>query len=305
VNTIVPLGHRGRAVLAALAAALLTACSAALDPALITDAQTAARVKTALVNDPEVGAFTIEVRVAGGVAALSGRVGSEAQAQRALDLARAVPGVTSVRSDLRVGAEPAPPAPSAPVPELPSTVDAGEIDSAPALLAVGAAGGWSIPRHGALKPRTSIGPLIKFGAPRGFGPAIGFDWFQANVQPIGGGSALSRVHVKPLMGGLGYSLAWNRLTMTPSVVGGFAFNSLSVTDTGAASGLPVEVDNSLVWRVGVSGWYDINRRLVLNASMGYIMTGLRLTVLDDGRLEHREVSGDTAIVHVGVAYRIF
>jgi hypothetical protein len=39
--------------------------------------------------------------------------------------------------------------------------------------------------------------------------------------------------------------------------------------------------------------------------MGYIMTGLRLTVLDDGRLEHREVSGDTAIVHVGVAYRIF
>jgi hypothetical protein len=298
--------HRHGALLAAIVASLLTACSAALNPAVIADAQTAARVKTALVNDPEVGGFAIEVRVSGGVATLSGRVGSEAQARRALELARGADGVTSVRSDLRVGAGPdaPPPPPAAPATDPPPAVDA-EIDSAPALLAIGAAGAWSIPRREALKTRTSIGPLIKFGAPRGLGPAIGFDWFQANVQSVGGATTLSRIHVKPLMGGLGYSFTRNRLAVTPSIVGGYAFNSLTVTDTGVSRGLPVEVDNSFVWRIGVSSWYDLTRRLVMNASIGYIMTGLRLTVLDEARLEHRDVSGDTTIVHVGVAYRIF
>ena len=73
----------------------------------------------------------------------------------------------------------------------------------------------------------------------------------------------------------------------------------------APLGLPVEVDNSFAWRVGTSAWIDITPRVALNLSIGYLMTGLRLTVLDNGRLVQRDASGDTTIVHVGLAYRIF
>jgi hypothetical protein len=273
-----------------------------VSPATIADAQMAARVKTALVNDAEIGEFTIEVHVRQGVATLSGWVRSQAQAARAVDLAQAVAGVSSVRANLRVGGTPpSQPAPAAGV----SAFDAGEIDVGPGLLAVGGSVGWSIPRPDALKTRISISPVIKLGSPLGLAPVIGFDWFQADVESVGGGATLTRVHVRPVMGGLGYTMVRGRLAVTPSLVGGYAFNSLTVIDTGIAQGLPVEVGNSLVWRAGASAWYDLTRRVAINASMGYVMTGFRLTVLEDGRLGTRDVSGDTLILHVGAAYRLF
>jgi hypothetical protein len=88
-------------------------------------------------------------------------------------------------------------------------------------------------------------------------------------------------------------------------VGGVAFNSLTITDTGAAAGVPVEVDNSLVWRPGVSAWFDAGHRTAINVSTGYLMTGLRITVLEGGRLVKRDARGDTMLLHVGVAYRLF
>jgi hypothetical protein len=107
------------------------------------------------------------------------------------------------------------------------------------------------------------------------------------------------------MGGLGYTFARDRASLSISVVGGVAFNSLTVTDTGVAAGLPVEVDNSLAWRPGLSLWFDTSRRTAVNLSVGHVITRLRLTVLEDGHLEKREASGDTTIVHAGLAYRLF
>jgi hypothetical protein len=299
------MGSRAQAALGLIGAALLTGCSAALDPVAVADAQTAARVKTALVNDPVVGAVTIEVRVVRGVASLSGRVRSAAEAHRVVTIARSVDGVVDVQPNLQLGAD------LAPTPSEPSTQleapgpEASEIDPPPSLLAVGLAGGWSVPRLEALKTRVAISPLIKIGSPSGLGPAVGFDWFHADLESIGGAATLTRVHVKPVMAGVGYTLTGDRFSLTPSIVAGYAFNSLTVKDTGAIQGLPVEVRNSFAWRVGGSVWYDVGRRVAVNGSLGYLMTGFRLTVLTDGRLDRRRASGDTAIVHAGVAYRLF
>ena len=281
----------------------LAGCRTALDPVVIADAQTAARVKTALVNDPTIGEFAIEVRVTRGVAVLSGGVPAQTDATRALELARAVPGVTEVRSDLRVGSDAQ--APPGPIDRAAPAIDSREIDSAPRLLAVGIAAGWSVPRATALKTRLAFSPLFKLGSPRGLAPAIGFDWFQADVASTDGVVPTARVHVKPIMLGAGYTLTTARFSLTPSVVGGYAFNSLTITDVGTAHGLPVEVANSVVWRAGVSAWHDLTARTAVNASVGYLKTGLRLTVLEGGRLVERPVRGDTAVVHVGLVYRVF
>jgi hypothetical protein len=281
--------------------------AAAIDPAVIADSQIAARVKTVLVNDAEVGEFPIEVRVVRGVVRLTGRVRLQAQVDRAAALARGVPGVTGLQTDLRVDGMPpaaAPAVPAARAPALPGA-ELGEPGSSPGLLAIGAAVGWNAPTATALLTRLSFSPLIKIGSPRGLGPALGLDWFQSDLALEDGAVPITRVHIKPVMLGIGYTHAGTRFSVAPSIVGGYSFNSLTVTDTGIARGLPVEVANSLAWRVGVSTWFDLTRRTALNASVGYLMTGLRLTVLEDGRLVERHPRGDTTVLHLGVAYRLF
>ena len=282
---------------------LAAGCSTAVDPRVVIDAQTAARVKTALVNDPAIGGRAIEVRVAGGVVTLSGRVQNQSEASRVLELAQAVSGVSGVRSNLLIGVEASPP-----VDQPPAAVenDISELQPNPTWLAVGGSMGWSGPRATALQTRVTVSPLVRLGSGSGFGPAIGFDWFQADVRSRDAqGAILSRVHVKPFMIGAGYTLAGERVSVSPSVVGGLAFNSLTITDTGAAAGVPVEVDNGVAWRPGVTVWYELSRRLALNVSGGHVMTRLRITLLDGGRLVRRRERGDTTIVHAGLAYKVF
>lgn len=281
-------------------------CRTAFDPLAIADAQTVARVKTALVNDPDLGTRTIEVRVVLGVVELSGRVLTQAEADRAVGLARVVAGVVDVRSTLQIGGEAiVPPDEQGQRFELPE-LDSPEVQGDPRLLALGATVGWTDPRTAALRQRVTLSPLIRFGSGQGLGLAVGLNWFQADLQSLAGRpDVLTRVQIKPLMLGAGYTIASERTSLSASVVGGYAWNSLTVTDTGTAAGLPVEVDNSLVWRPGVSLWYDINRRTALNLTIGYVMTRLQLTVLEGGRLEKRSERGDTTIVHAGIAYKLF
>jgi hypothetical protein len=68
----------------------------------ITDAQIAARVKTVLLNDAELGTQPIELRVDGGVVFLSGRVRTAEDHDRAVALARSVSGVEDVRDELTI-----------------------------------------------------------------------------------------------------------------------------------------------------------------------------------------------------------
>ena len=296
--------------------AIVSGCSAAVDRVAIEDAQTAARVKTALVNDAELGASAIEVLVEYGVVQLAGRVRTQTDADRAAAVVRSVPGVQGVALALQVGVE-APTelpdararsraAPTDNVPEIVPTDNVPDIEGDPDLLAVGVSVGLSHPRSPALEPRVAISPVIKLGSGEGLGVAVGFDWFQAEVQLApSGAAAMTRIHVKPIMVGLSYTLDSNRVSLAPSIVAGYAFNSLSVTDRGAVATLPVEVDNSLAWRFGASAWFDVSRRFALNVSGGYLMTRLRLTVLEDSSLVKRNQRGDTAIAHVGLAYRLF
>ncbi len=295
-----------RATVSLIMLALVAGCRTAFDPRLITDAQTAVRVKTALVNDPELGVRTIEVRVVRGVVELSGRVLTREEAERAVALARAVSGVADVRSSLQAGGQSASPPDGQSQRGGIGEFDSPELQDNPGLLALGGSLGWSFPREAALKTRVALSPLIKLGSGRGLGWAMGLDWFQAGLQSLAGRpEVLTRVHVKPVMFGLGYTIASERVSLPASVVGGYAWNSLTVTDTGTAEGLPVEVDNSLAWRPGVSLWYAVNRRTALNLSIGYVITRLQVAVLEGGHLEKRPLRGDATIVHAGIAYELF
>lgn len=84
----------------------LAACAVrtTTNPQSIEDALTAARVRTALVNDPELGPRAIDVRVTAGVAHVNGGAFTEEEVARLQQILRAVAGVTAVEAAVEIAA---------------------------------------------------------------------------------------------------------------------------------------------------------------------------------------------------------
>jgi hyperosmotically inducible protein len=68
-----------------------------------TDASITAAVKMKMADDPLVGAFDIDVDTKDGRVTLTGKVKSQAEADKAVAIARSVEGVKSVSSNLAIG----------------------------------------------------------------------------------------------------------------------------------------------------------------------------------------------------------
>jgi osmotically-inducible protein OsmY len=68
----------------------------------VDDSVITTRVKTAILNEPTLKVFQINVETYKAVVQLSGFVSTGAEMDKAVDLARAVGGVSSVKNDMRL-----------------------------------------------------------------------------------------------------------------------------------------------------------------------------------------------------------
>jgi osmotically-inducible protein OsmY len=84
-----------------IAPLLLSACGKSVGET-IDDATITTRVKTSLLNDPDVGGLRIDVDTFKGVVTLSGAVKTPAERDKAIALARKIGGVTDVKSTLQI-----------------------------------------------------------------------------------------------------------------------------------------------------------------------------------------------------------
>jgi osmotically-inducible protein OsmY len=94
-------------LLAALGVAQMAGCAATgtEDKSVgttVDDSVINTRVKTALLKDPDVKGTEVQVETFNGVVQLSGFVDSAAVADRAVAIAQEVPGVVSVKNDMRL-----------------------------------------------------------------------------------------------------------------------------------------------------------------------------------------------------------
>jgi hyperosmotically inducible protein len=90
-------------LICAVAAPALGACgSSGAVHNTIDDATISTRVKTALLNEPDVAALRITVTSSGGVVTLSGAVKTAGEEQRAIAVARSIEGVRDVKSQLKI-----------------------------------------------------------------------------------------------------------------------------------------------------------------------------------------------------------
>lgn len=301
---------RSFAAAVAVIVMMATGCARAVQvqPEAIEDARLGTRVKTALVNDADLGPRIIEVRVNRGIVTLSGLVGSTAEADRAIGLARGIPGVSEVRSQLVVGQsselraiaeddEPVPRPVPIPVPGSSATRNR--------RVAVGVSLGRQDPSNGNLDSNMTLGPMVRLGVGRGLGIGVGFSWFRTDLA-ADTSETLGRLTIRPIMAGLNYTLNdQTRWALSLSMVAGLAFNSFSIQQSAVRDGLALAVDNSFAMRPGVSLWYDINSRTAFNVFSGYVVTRPRMTFLDDGQFTQRSVRADAAVFSVGLAYKLF
>ena len=90
-------------VLALAGPLLVSACGGGRSVSnTIDDATITARVKTVLLNDPDVAAQTIDVSTVQGMVTLSGKVKTPAERDKAVAVSRKVAGVRDVKSALEI-----------------------------------------------------------------------------------------------------------------------------------------------------------------------------------------------------------
>ena len=285
----------------ALAAALVvTACAPVIGPA-VADAQLTVRVKTALLNDVDLGTQPIEVRVEGGVVRLTGRVRSDADRDRAIDIVRRVPGVRDVQSSLEVGLRPGTQEPGVPRPSA-----LAEPAEPRRLVGLGVSLSTARSQASELGDASGIGMVLRLPARNGWGPTVGFSWTTLDVTSGPSGvAALARLRLRPVMAGVLYGYARGRWAASASLVGGYSFNSVVVDQREAGPGRAIAAAGSLAWRPSVTVWYDVGPRLGLEAFAGYLVTRPRVTFASDDAIVRRRLRADALILGVGLAYWVF
>ena len=285
-----------------VAAAASSGCAARSRTA-VANAQTAVRVKTALVNDVEVGTLPIDVEAAGGVVTLEGIVRTPDQIDRAVAVARGVEGVARVETALVI-ADPDPPVarPTPPLPALAPRPREGPLR----LIGAGASVRLNNPAGDALAQELDIGPILRLRSGNGLAPTIAFNWTNAAIADSPTGlPALATVRIRPVMAGVQYGFTRGRLGAGASVVAGYAFNSLDIDETVAGAGRAVGVGNSFVWRPGVTLWYDVTQRIGINLFGGYLFTRPKVTFVSDTAVVTHRLRANAVVISVGMAYWIF
>ena len=290
-----------RGAIAMIVVSVLVGCGPTIQTG-VADAQLTMRVKTALLNDPELGTQPIEVQVNGGVVRISGQVESSEDIAQAERLVRGVDGVRDIDVALEVGPR-----------EFLGRDQPGRLPSiAPPdtnqplrLLALGASGAFNLPSGDHIGTGLGVGPLIRLRPRNGWGPSVGFGWTRATIDGPTNTPILADLVVRPVMGGIEYGVSRGRLATAFSLVGGYAFNSLAVDKEQAGPGRAIAVDNSLAFRSGVSLWYDVTSRVGLNVFAGYRVTRPRVTFASDSDIAARRLDANTVLLSVGVAYWVF
>ena len=175
--------------------------------------------------------------------------------------------------------------------------------------------------------RTSIRAATSFRVPpprwapssgcsraKGGGCRAALNWFDTDVDGefAGVNGELGELRVRPLLGGVGYTLRHDRLRTTFSLVAGPAWNRLEIRDdvrdafTAAGRGIDDTLDAaSFVVRPGVGLSYRLVRRVDLTAFGGYMFNRPKFDVPTRTGETRNDWSADAVVLSVGAVFIVF
>jgi hypothetical protein len=156
----------------------------------------------------------------------------------------------------------------------------------------------------------SVGPLVRLNPKKGWGPAAALNWFRADLlNPAGGDAPFARLRVRPLMGGVSYTVGRDRTLVSFSVVGGPSFNSVDFEDEfleSQSGGPAIDVDNSLAVRPGIGVTHTLAARVALVGFAGYMFNKPDVTYRNAAGQEFQDRwKADALVLSIGVVYSLF
>jgi hypothetical protein len=157
-----------------------------------------------------------------------------------------------------------------------------------------------------------IGPLVRLNPKKGWGPAGGLSWFRSDIDnPSGAGGPFARLRVRPLMGGIAYTIGEQPVLISFSVVVGPSFNSLDFEDDFLDT-LPqgpqpdLEAKNSFAVRPGVGLTWTVAPRVAIIGFGGYMFNRPDVVYRDVSGQEYRNRwKADSILLSVGAVYSLF
>jgi hypothetical protein len=155
---------------------------------------------------------------------------------------------------------------------------------------------------------TTFGPVVRLNPRKGWGPAGAFNWFRADLHdPAGGTHDFARLRVRPLMGGVSYTVGSDAVLTSFSIVGGPSFNKADFHGSYVTgSGESIDAENSIAIRPGVGVTWTVAPRVAIIGFGGYLIN--RPDILYRNRFG-QEVSdrwkADAVVLSVGAVYSLF
>jgi hypothetical protein len=156
-----------------------------------------------------------------------------------------------------------------------------------------------------VRSATGFGPLIRLNPRKGWGPAGAFNWFRADLEDPAGGEPFARLRVRPLMGGVAYTVGPRSVLVSFSVVTGPSFNKAQFR---GARGVfeSIKADNSWALRPGVGVTWTVAPRVAVVGFGGYMVNRPGVVYSDRfGTTVRGRWKADSVVTSVGVVYSVF
>jgi hypothetical protein len=175
-------------------------------------------------------------------------------------------------------------------------------------VSVGASVTHNSTTDGGVASATTFGPLVRLNPHKGWGPAGALNWFRADLQnPAGGDDDFARLRVRPLMGGVSYTVGSSAVLTSFSIVGGPSFNKPQFFGSYVpGSGETIEADTSFAFRPGVGVTWTLAPRAALVGFGGYLVNRPDIMYRNRFGQELRDQwKADAVVLSVGVVYSLF
>ena len=143
---------------------------------------------------------------------------------------------------------------------------------------------------------------------KGWGPAGAFNWFRADLQdPAGGDSDFARLRVRPLMGGVSYTVGSSPVLTSFSIVTGPSFNKAQFNGSFVAgAGESIHADTSWALRPGVGVTWTVAPRVAVIGFGGYLINRPDIVYRNRFGQEFRDRwKADAVVLSVGAVYSLF
>jgi Outer membrane protein beta-barrel domain len=157
-----------------------------------------------------------------------------------------------------------------------------------------------------------FGPLVRLNPRKGWGIAGALNWFRADLDnPSGDEGPFAKLRVRPLMGGVAYTVGNQPALVSFSIVIGPSFNDLDFDDDFLDRPSPgprpeLDAETSFAVRPGVSLTYTVAPRVAIVGFGGYMINRPNVVYTDVTGQEFRNRwKADSIALSVGAVYSLF